>query len=386
VTTERDDPERLAWLRLARSRGLGTILFFRLIERFGKASAVIEALPRLESKLAAKGFALATERSVDEEVAALDRLGARLLLAFEPDYPLPLRNIADPPPVLVLLGRADLLAARMVAVVGARNASGNGRFFATTLARALSERDLTVVSGLARGIDTAAHQGGLEGKGATIAVLGSGIDVVYPPENAELHARIAAEGLIVSERAPGTPPLARHFPRRNRIIAGLASAVVVVEAAARSGSLMTARLAGSEGREVMAVPGSPLDPRHAGTNQLLRDGAALVTGIEDVMAALPSWTTAAPARQVKPRSEAAATRPRMSATDRPKLADSGAQPALAALPETIATLLGIEPIPVDEVIRQCHATPSQVQDALLDLELDGRVRRHPGNRISRALA
>ena len=386
VTTQLDHPERLAWLRLARSRGLGTVLFFRLIERFGKASAVISALPRLQGKLAAKGFELASERAVDEEMAALDRLGAELLLACEPDYPLPLRNIADPPPVLTLLGRSDLLTARMVAVVGARNASGNGRFFATTLARALSERELTVVSGLARGIDTAAHQGGLEGKGATIAILGSGIDVIYPPENAELHARIAAEGLIVSERAPGTPPLARHFPRRNRIIAGLASAVVVVEAAARSGSLMTARLAGSEGREVMAVPGSPLDPRHAGTNQLLRDGAALVTGIEDVMAALPSWTTAPPPRPAKQRIEAGATRPPASATHLPMSVATSHKAALGALPETIATLLGVEPMPVDEVIRQCHATPSQVQDALLDLELDGRVRRHPGNRISRALA
>ena len=387
VTLDLDDPERLAWLRLARSRGLGAMLFFRLIERFGKATAVIEALPRLHGQLAAKGFELASERSVDAEIAALDRLGARLLLACEPDYPLPLRNIADPPPVLILLGRPHLLAVRVVAIVGARNASGNGRFFATTLARELSERELTVVSGLARGIDTAAHQGGLEGKGATIAVLGSGIDVVYPPENAELHARIAAEGLIVSERAPGTPPLARHFPRRNRIIAGLASAVVVVEAAARSGSLMTARLAGSEGREVMAVPGSPLDPRHAGTNQLLRDGAALVTGIEDVMAALPSWTTAPPPRSVKKQLiEAGADRPSTAPTPKPMAVETGPQPALGALPETIATLLGVEPMPVDEVIRQCHATPSQVQDALLDLELDGRVRRHPGNRISRALA
>ena len=387
VTKAPDDTERLAWLRLARSRGLGTILFFRLIERFGSAAAVIEALPRLHGQLAAKGFELTSARSVDQEIAALDRLGARLLLANEPDYPLPLRNIADPPPVLTLLGRTELLAARMVAVVGARNASGNGRFFATTLARELSERQLTVVSGLARGIDTAAHQGGLEGKGATVAVLGSGIDVVYPPENAELHARIAAAGLIVSERAPGTPPLARHFPRRNRIIAGLASGVVVIEAAARSGSLMTARLAGSEGREVMAVPGSPLDPRHAGTNQLLRDGAALVTGIEDVMAALPNWTTAPPPRPAKKqRIDAGVPLSSTPAIPAPKPAETAPQSALGALPEAIATLLGVEPMPVDEVIRQCHATPSEVQDALLDLELDGRVRRHPGNRISRALA
>ena len=204
-----------------------------------------------------------------------------------------------------------------------------------------------------------------------------------------MHARIAAEGLLVSERAPGTPPLARHFPRRNRIIAGLASAVLVVEAASRSGSLMTAKLAAAEGREVLAVPGSPLDPRHAGTNQLLRDGAALVTGIEDVMAALPEWTMQ-PAEPAERR-----RRPSSPVLEKPPPAPDSAPVATAsaavsrpsgALPEHIATLLGVEPMPVDEVIRQCHASPSAVQNALLDLELDGRLKRHPGNRISRALA
>ena len=377
--------ERLAWLRLARSRGLGGTLFFRLIERFGKPSAVIKALPRLQAQLAQKGFELASERQVQEEVEALAGLGGTHLMADEPGYPQPLRNIADPPPVLTLLGREELLNGRAMAVVGARNASGNGRFLAASLARDVSQRGLTVVSGLARGIDTAAHQGGLDGEGSTIAVLGAGLDIVYPPENADLHARIAVEGLIISERAPGTPPLARHFPRRNRIIAGLSSAVLVVEAAARSGSLMTARLAGAEGREVMAVPGSPLDPRHAGTNQLLREGAALVTGIDDVMAALPAWTATPEPRTERPR-RAAPDAPPPAARPAPPRAASAAAVPVQALPEQIATLLGVEPMPVDEVIRQCHASPSEVQNALLDLELDGRVKRHPGNRISRALA
>ncbi len=389
VSSDPYDPHRLAWLRLARSRGLGSTLFFRLIERYGKPRAVIEALPRLQAKLAPKGFALASEASVVDEIEALRRLGGVHLMADEPAYPLPLRAIADPPPVLTLLGRTDLLGGRVIAVVGARNASGNGRYLATQLAREISGRGLTVVSGLARGIDTAAHQGGLEGEGSTIAVLGSGLDVIYPPENAELHARIASAGLIVSERAPGTPPLARHFPRRNRIIAGLASAVLVVEAASRSGSLMTARLAAAEGREVMAVPGSPLDPRHAGTNQLLRDGAALVTGIEDVMAALPDWTTA-PSKAPK-LSQPAAGSVAGKAASPPVSGPAQAGPSApaappGALPDHIATLLGVEPMPVDEVIRQCHASPSAVQNALLDLELDGRLKRHPGNRISRALA
>jgi len=378
------DPERLAWLRLARSRGLGATLFFRLIERFGKAEAVLKALPRLERELAGKGVALATEKAVQAEIEALEGLGGTHLFAGDPAYPTALCNIADPPPVLTLLGRGELLEQRAVAVVGARNASGNGRFLATSIARELSQRDITVVSGLARGIDTAAHQGGLEGPGATIAVLGAGIDIVYPPENAELHARIASEGLILSERAPGTPPLARHFPRRNRIIAGLASGIVVVEAAARSGSLMTARLAGAEGREVMAVPGSPLDPRHAGTNQLLRDGAALVTGVDDLIAALPARTKAPPrpAGPAAPTVETRPAKPRAEGGPAP-----GREPILAggALCDRITTLLGIEPMLVDEVIRQCHASPSEVQNALLELELDGRVSRHPGNRIARAL-
>lgn len=378
------DPERLAWLRLSRSRGLGGALFFRLIERFGKAASVIKALPRLERELAGKGFALATEKAVRSEIEALAELGGRHLLAIDEDYPSGLQNIADPPPVLTLLGRAELLARRAVAVVGARNASGNGRFLATSIARDLSQRELTVISGLARGIDTAAHQGALEGEGSTIAVLGAGIDIVYPPENADLHARIAGEGLLVSERALGTPPLARHFPRRNRIIAGLASGVVVVEAAARSGSLMTARLAGAEGREVMAVPGSPLDPRHAGTNQLLRDGAALVTGVDDVLAALPEWTkapmaTAKRAKIAAKPTEAAAKRVAEKSAAKPTALAGG------ALHDQITTLLGVEPMLVDEVIRQCHASPSAVQNALLELELDGRVSRHPGNRVARAL-
>ncbi len=376
--------ERRAWLRLGRSRGIGATLFCRLIERFGKAEAALAALPRLQAKGELSGVELLAEAAVEEEIEALESLGGELLLGCDPVYPRALAAIADPPPVLALLGRVELLAERPLAIVGARNASGNGRFLARALAREASQRDLVIVSGLARGIDTAAHEGGLEGPGSTIAVLGSGIDVAYPPENAELLARIAAEGLVVSERPIGTPPLARHFPRRNRIIAGLASAVLVVEAAARSGSLMTARLAAAEGREVMAVPGSPLDPRHAGTNQLLRDGAALVTSIDDVLEALPAWsrpqTPAGPPSPVAPRSQRKAAKPRPAPPpERPA-------PPAPALPDRIAMLVGVEPMPVDEVIRQCHATPAEVQQALLDLELDGRVRRHPGNRISRALA
>lgn len=372
--------ERRAWLRLARSRGVGATLFCRLIERFGKAEAAVAALPRLKAKAELAGVELLPEASIEDEIEALEGLGGELLLSCDPAYPKALGAIADPPPVLALQGRIELLAHRPLAIVGARNASGNGRFLARALAREASQRDLVIVSGLARGIDTAAHEGGLEGPGSTIAVLGSGIDVAYPPENAGLLARIVAEGLVMSERPIGTPPLARHFPRRNRIIAGLASAVLVVEAAARSGSLMTARLAAAEGREVMAVPGSPLDPRHAGTNQLLRDGAALVTSIDDVLEALPAWSRPEASAEPRPRT------PRRAAKPRPAPPPERVATPAPPLPDRIATLVGVEPMPVDEVIRQCHATPAEVQQALLDLELDGRVRRHPGNRISRALA
>ncbi len=373
------DAERLAWLRLARSRGVGARAFFRLIERFGKAEAAIAALPRLRAKGEIADSELLPEEAAAAEIEAMAGLGGELLLACDAAYPAPLGAIADPPPVLACLGRTELLAGRPLAIVGARNASGNGRFLARSLARAASLQGLVIVSGLARGIDTAAHEGGLEGPASTIAVLGSGIDVAYPPENAGLMRRIAEEGLLLGERPLGTPPLARHFPSRNRIIAGLASAVLVVEAAARSGSLMTARLAAAEGREVLAVPGSPLDPRHAGTNQLLRDGAALVTSIEDVLEALPAWQAAPPQRAPK-----RASRPRTKeAADPPP---AGPAPPPEPLPERIAHLMGVEPMPVDEVIRQCHAKPAEVQQALLDLELEGRVRRHPGNRISRALA
>jgi len=244
-----------------------------------------------------------------------------------------------------------------------------------------------VVSGLARGIDTAAHQGALAASSPTLAVIASGVDVAYPSENAELMEQIAEEGVIVSERPLGAIPQARHFPRRNRLISGISLGVVVVEAAPQSGSLITARLAAEQGREVMAVPGSPLDPRHRGTNQLLRDGATLVESAADVIAALGPL---APAPQRRPPRPAAAVRPPGSRTAR------RAPPAHAVLPNEPETngagdligrlceRLGPEPLLVDELIRQCQASTAEVQRALMELELDGRLERHPGNRVSLA--
>jgi DNA processing protein len=264
-----------------------------------------------------------------------------------------------------------------VAIVGARNASGNGRTMARNLARELAEAGLIVVSGLARGIDTAAHEGVLAAGAPTVAVIASGVDVAYPPENRDLMARIAQTGAVVSERPLGAAPQARHFPRRNRIISGLTQGIVVVEAAPQSGSLITARLAAEQGREVMAVPGSPLDPRHRGTNQLLRDGATLVESAADVITAL-GVSPPAP-RPVPARGRAAPPAPpRASSVPAPPPVPEPAGDLVGRLQER----LGVEPLLVDELIRQCHATTAEVQQALLELELEGRIERHPGNRVS----
>jgi DNA processing protein len=376
--------ERLDWLQLARSGGVGPRTFQKLLQRFGSARRAFEELPRLAREA---GHEEGEERwrrcrrdEAEAELAALAELGGALLAWSEPGYPPRLAEIADPPPLLSVSGSVDLLAASGIALVGARNASANGRMLAKGLARDLAAGGLVVISGLARGIDTAAHEGALAAGGATVAVIAAGLDVPYPEDNAELMARIAASGAVVTERPLGAVPQARHFPRRNRLIAGLSLGVVVVEAAPQSGSLITARLAAEQGREVMAVPGSPLDPRHRGTNQLLRDGATLVESAEDVRSALgpisavpkPSPARPAPRRVPAPQPPRP---PRPAATD----------PA-GALLDRVQERLGPEPLLVDELIRQCHASTAEVQRALLELELDGRLERHPGNRVSLASA
>jgi DNA processing protein len=256
-----------------------------MIRRFGSARAALAALPRLARKSASGRIVAAPgEAEIAAETAALSRIGARLLCWGEPAYPAALAAIEDAPPVLTLLGRAELLSRPMVAVVGARNASANGCRLARELARGLGEAGLVIVSGLARGIDAAAHLGALDS--GSIAAVAGGVDIVYPEENRDLHRALAEKGALLSELPLGSEPQARHFPRRNRIISGLALGVVVVEAAARSGSLITARFALEQGREVFAVPGSPLDPRCRGTNDLLRNGAVLTETVEDVLTQL----------------------------------------------------------------------------------------------------
>lgn len=363
--------EALARLRLARTDGIGPLTFRRLLERHGSAQATLQALPRIAARRGAP-LALCPEAEARREMGALHRLGARLLFAGEPPYPPLLAMQEDAPPVLALLGDPAALAPRAVALVGARNASAAGRRIAEDLAESLAAAGLAVVSGLARGVDAAAHLGALR-RGRTIACVAGGLDQPYPPEHAALQARIAAEGGAVLAEAPlGTAPLARHFPRRNRIVAALSLGVVVIEAAPRSGSLITARLALEAGRELFAVPGSPLDPRCRGSNDLIRQGAHLTESAEDVLAHLPeapraarlfapppAWAPADPAEEVVP-----------------------APPDLPEDTTQVLELIGASPIAVDEVVRRCHLSPSAIQAILLDLELAGRVELLPGNRVA----
>ncbi len=306
-------------------------------------------------------------------MSALRRIGGRLVCWGEPLYPCALAAVEDAPPVLSVLGLAELLARPMVAVVGARNASANGRRFARSLAAALGEGGLVVASGFARGIDASAHLGALDS--GTVAAVAGGVDFVYPEENRGLHEALTRQGAIVAELPLGSEPKARHFPRRNRIISGMALGVVVVEAAARSGSLITARYALEQGREVFAVPGSPLDPRCRGANDLLRHGAVLTESAEDVLSQL------GPALQGK----APPPRPPMLPLD----PMPGRKPAGAAEPIAdedglgmILEMLGPTPVAVDELVRQCQLTAAAVATLLLELELAGRVERHPGNLVS----
>ena len=368
-------------LQLCRSGGVGPTTFFRLLERFGNARRAYQELPGLMRHAGGEGrWRRCPRDEAEAELKALHGLGCHLLAWDQPGYPPPLAAIADPPPLLTVLGDPAILSLPAVAIVGARNASAHGRMIARTLAKELGEAGLVVVSGLARGIDTAAHEGAIAAGGQTVAAIASGVDIAYPPENQGLMAEIAATGAVVSERPLGAAPQARHFPRRNRVIAGLSQGVVVVEAAPQSGSLITARLAAEQGREVMAVPGSPMDPRHRGTNRLLRDGATLVESAQDVCAALGLG-----ARVPTVRARASSpTRPSSRARAAPPSAPLSPEPPPGDLIVRLQERLGVEPLLVDELIRQCHATSSEVQQALLELELEGRIERHPGNRVALA--
>jgi DNA processing protein len=345
-----------------------------MLRRFGSARAALDMLPRLARRGEhANTVTAVTRAEAQTELAALHRAGARLVCWGEPGYPSALAAIEDAPPILTVLGQAQLLRRPMIAVVGARNASANGRRFARDLAAELGQGGLMVISGLARGIDAAAHLGGLET--GSVAVVAGGVDVVYPAENRGLYDALVRQGAVVAELPLGTEPQARHFPRRNRIISGVALGVVVVEAAARSGSLITARFALEQGREVFAVPGSPFDPRARGCNDLLRHGATLTETAADVLAQLaPQLRGAKPLRPV----------PSIAIPVAPCAPEAGAVEPVGNEDglELILERLGPTPVAVDELVRQCQMSAAAVATLLLELELAGRVERHPGNLVS----
>jgi len=366
-TTEEDD---LSHLRLIRSRRVGPATFHRLISEHGSAAAALEALPDVAHAAGDASYTPCPEGVALAELKAGRRAGARLLHWGAPDYPALLAETADAPPVLWALGDVTLAAPPCVALVGARNASSLGARMARRLAEELGQAGFIVVSGLARGIDTEAHRAALPT--GTIAAQAGGIEVIYPPENADLAAEIAARGLRLSEHPPGMEPKAQHFPMRNRIISGLAQATVVIEAAARSGSLITARCAADQGREVMAVPGHPMDGRAWGCNALIRDGATLVRGIEDILEVLGEPAPPQPTPRERPRAEPArATAP----------APAPSAPA-GDLEMRLLALLGPSPTPEDHLIRDLGCDAAAFAGAVLGLELEGRVLRHPGGAIS----
>jgi len=354
--------ECIARLRLMRSETIGPVTYWQLLNRFGSASAALEAIPALAARGGGRVPVLFGQDVARREAERVDALGARYLFRGDQDYPALLAEVESAPPAVIAQGRFDLLERPAIAMVGARNASAAACRFARQLAQGLGNAGTVIVSGLARGIDTAAHDGALDS--GTIAVVAGGIDIFYPPENEQRQRIIGERGLLVSEQPPGLEPRARHFPSRNRIIAGLTSGTVVVEAAPKSGSLITARHAAEFGRDVMAVPGSPLDPRAQGCNQLIRDGAILVQSAEDVLESLGPFQV----RSLAEEGDAyRGERPSdISAVDR----------------ENIVALLSPTPVAIDEIVRQSGLPPSVVQTVLLELELAGRVERHAGGRIA----
>ena len=371
-----NDEQRLDWLQLSRSENVGPVLFFQLVNRFGSAAAALEALPELSRRAGRREPVRIYPRDrakADLERAA--RLGARFVARGEEGYPPLLRHVAGPPPLLCIRGRTEVSSMPPLAIVGSRNASVPGLKFARRIATDVGRAGYAIVSGLARGIDTAAHEAALET--GTIAVLAGGIDHVYPRENARLMEEIAEKGLLVTEMTPGTAPRAEFFPRRNRIVSGMSFGVLVVEAAFRSGSLITARLAGEQGREVFATPGSPMDPRSAGTNRLIRNGATMVTEASHILEVLAPMASA-------PLPEAAPLRDTGGGLDEILADATPSRDVPEDLYGRLLSLLGPVPAAVDDLIRESGHPAADVLAALMDLELSGTIIRDPAGNFSMA--
>lgn len=397
------DAERLDWLRLIRSENVGPRTFHGLLQRFGRAGAALDALPDLiRRSRSAREIKICSVGDAEREMESARRAGVRFVALCEAAYPSTLRAIDAPPPLLALSGAAETLLRPTVAIVGSRNASASGLIFTERLARGLGRHGYVVVSGLARGIDGKAHQSSLDT--GTVAVLAGGHDRIYPSEHEGLARRIVQRGALVSEMPLAWEPRARDFPRRNRLVSGLSLGVVVVEANRRSGSLITARFANEQGREVFAVPGSPLDARADGTNDLLRQGATMCTSVDDVLNALAPTLDqgrARPALAEPPEADPAigplwdeidlfgdpGLMPQGGGfadpgTPRPTVQAAAPHPAADTVLDRVLGLIGPVPMLVDELIRASALAPRDLQAALIELELAGQIRRYEGNRVS----
>lgn len=372
------DTEHLARLRLIRSQRIGPISYFELLRRFGSARDALDALPDLAQRSGGKPPNIASVRSIEEEIGRVGNAGASYLFHDDAAYPQLLRQVENAPPVMMIRGDVTILDRPAIAMVGARNASAAACRFARQLGGELAEQGYLVVSGLARGIDTAAHQGVMmraaKGSAPTAGIIASGIDIAYPPGNEGLQEEMAQRALVIAEQPPGSEPLARNFPYRNRIIAGMALGTLVVEAAPRSGSLITARLAAEYGREVMAIPGSPLDSRSIGCNELIRNGAVLVQNVDDIIEAIsPIWNDGS----ATPQSHA--VRAGQHVADDPPAAIAPPQDDQRA---RLNELLSANAVAVGEIVRQSGFDTSLVQTMLMELEISGRLERHAGGKVS----
>ena len=370
-TTEED---RFTWLRLLRSRRVGVSTFHRLMAEHGSAQNALIALPEVARAAGVEAYEVCPPGVIEAEIKAAKAAGARLLCLGSDDYPELLAGLTNAPPMLWVIGDPAWLRKPMIALVGARNASSLGLRMARALSRELGQSGYTVVSGLARGIDASAHEAALNT--GTVAVMAGGVDMIYPTENTRLANDIALKGARVSEQPMGLQPKARHFPSRNRIVSGLAQAVIVVEAAAKSGSLITARDALDQGRDVLAVPGHPFDARAAGCNMLIRDGATLVRNADDVLCALAP--IAEPIRAPRP----AAIQPTLPDLPPPPPERRNLRET-AALHQQILDRLGPSPLAEDQLIRDLNSSPQSVSPALVDLELDGQIKRESGGLLTR---
>ncbi len=390
------DDQRLEWLRLIRTEGVGPRTFRALINRHGSARAALEALPDV-SRRAGRPVMPASVADAEREMAAARRIGVRFIALGEAEYPAALQTADSAPPLIAVRGNAGILRKAFVAIVGSRNASALGLKFTTRIARDLGQAGYAIASGLARGIDTAAHESSLET--GTVAVLAGGPDYIYPPQNGALFHRILETGAVISEMPVGYEPRARDFPRRNRIVSGLALGTLVVEAAKGSGSLITAKFAAEQGREVFAVPGSPLDPRASGTNDLIRGGATLCGEAAHILEALQPQLDLGPPLARDPGATERQYQlwdelPLEDVAEAPMAGEGGAPSWLpeegegaappADLRQRILDLVGPTPVAIDDLIRETGGEPRAVQMGLMELELDGLVARHAGQRVSRA--